>query len=138
VLTPTLGITLLKNLQKALVWSKTQRAVANNASNRLPPETLVDWDKMRRDFDRDRKNPNPYAEPETCKSPRLFCTSPKLILTVMTMESLRRQLDQDEARESQQGRTPPHAVTASAFVGEALQVEQQQYVTRLITPIHTN
>jgi hypothetical protein len=36
VLTPLLGITLLKNLQKALTWSKTQRAVADNASNRLP------------------------------------------------------------------------------------------------------
>lgn len=125
---PLLGITLLKNLQKALIWSKTQRAIADNASNRLPLETLADWDKMRRDFDRDNKKPNPYAEPEACESPRLFCMFSMLILTVMTMESLRRQLDSDEARESRQGRTPPHAVTASAFIGDALQIEQRQYV----------
>ena len=135
-LPPLLGITLLKNLEKALIWSKTQRAIANNASDRLPTETLADWDKMRRDFDRDKKQPNPYAEPEPCKSPRLFRTFPMLILTVMTMESLRHQLDQDEARESREGRTPPHAVTASAFIGDALRIEQQQYALHYLT--HSN
>jgi len=127
-LPPPLGITLLKNLEKALVWSETQRAVANNASNRLPPETLANWDKMRQDFDRDNEKPNPYAEPDTCKSHRVFCMFPLLILAVMTMESLRRQLDQDEARQSRQGHPSPHAVTASAFLGDALQIEQRQYV----------
>ena len=56
----------------------------------------------------------------------------------MTMESLRRQLDQDEARDLRQGRTPPHAVTASVFIWDALQLEQQQYVPCQITPIQIN
>ena len=73
---PPSGFSLLKNLQKALVWSKTQRAVANNASSRLPPETLAEWNKMRRDFDRDPKSPNPYQEPEACKLPGLFVSFP--------------------------------------------------------------
>ena len=71
-----LGITLLKNVEKGLIWSQTQRAVADNASNRLPTETLVDWEKMRRDFDRDNKQPNPYKEPEVCRSPDYFLSSP--------------------------------------------------------------
>ena len=63
-----LGTSLLKNLQKSLTWSITQRAIADNASRRLPSETLTDWSRMRQDFDRDRTKPNPYEEPEACKS----------------------------------------------------------------------
>jgi len=44
------------------------------------------------------------------------------------MESLRRQLDKEDARELSQGRTPPHTVTASIFLGDALRLEGQQYV----------
>jgi hypothetical protein len=61
------GTTLLKNLQKSLSWSKTQRTVANNASQRISASTLADWKKMREVFDRDRTKPNPYEEPEICK-----------------------------------------------------------------------
>lgn len=61
------GISLLKNLERALAWGKTQRAVATNASKTLPDDTLADWNKMRQEFDRDPTKPNPYEEPETCK-----------------------------------------------------------------------
>ena len=44
------------------------------------------------------------------------------------METLKRQLEVDEDRQSRQGRTPPHAVTPSAFIGNAIQIEGQQYV----------
>ena len=44
------------------------------------------------------------------------------------MESLRRQLDIEEAREFGQGRTPPHTVTPSTFMADALRLEEQQYV----------
>ena len=43
------------------------------------------------------------------------------------MASLRSRLDKDERNESHQGRSP-HAVTASTFIGNALQLEQQQCV----------
>ena len=52
------------------------------------------------------------------------------------MESLRRQLDQEEDRELRQGRHPPHAVTASVFVGNGLRIEQQQYVPTTFYPFN--
>ena len=42
------------------------------------------------------------------------------------MDSLRNQLDEEEARELRQGRTSPHAMTASTFIGNAIRVEEQQ------------
>ena len=33
---------------------------------------------MRQDFDRDRTKPNPYEEPEACKSSQEFLTVPAL------------------------------------------------------------
>ena len=42
------------------------------------------------------------------------------------MESLKQQLDEDEQRELRQGRTPPHSVSASVFMSNAIQIEEQQ------------
>ena len=61
-----------------------------------------------------------------------FILFPALIFAVMTMDSLKCQLDEDEERELQQGRTPPHTVPASAFIWNAIEIEVQQYV-----PPHT-
>ena len=44
------------------------------------------------------------------------------------MEALKRQLEVDEDCESRQGHTPPHAMTPSTFIGNAIQIEGQQYV----------
>lgn len=49
------------------------------------------------------------------------------------MESLKRQLDEDEQCELRRGHTPPHTVSANAFLGGAIQIEQEQYV-RLHNP----
>ena len=126
------GVTLLRNLRKALVWSKTQRAIADNASACLLDDTLVDWAKMRQDFDRDRTKPNPYEEPETCELPQTFPPLSVLIFIVVTMATLRRQFDKDEDRKLRRGCTPPHTVTSSTFIWNAIQIEEQQYV-----PLHT-
>ena len=83
---------------------------------------------MRQDFDWDPTKPNPYEEPETCKPPSSFLTFSLLIYVVVTMEQLRRELDKEEAREFSRGHTSPHAVTASTFMGNALRLEEQQYV----------
>lgn len=71
-----LGVSLLKNLQKSLFWSKTQHTVVNKASECLPTDTLIDWNKMQQEFDQDHTKPNPYEEPDTCKFVRLFLTFP--------------------------------------------------------------
>jgi hypothetical protein len=47
------------------------------------------------------------------------------------MNSLKKQLDEDEKRELRQGRTPPHAVSASTFINSAIHIEEQQYVPPL-------
>jgi hypothetical protein len=51
-----------------------------------------------------------------------------LILIVVTMASLKRELDEAERRELRQGRSP-HPVTASTFIEKALQIEEEQYVS---------
>ena len=66
------GTSFLKNLQKSLTWSKTQRAIAKKVSECLAPDTLAAWTKLRQDFDQDQKNTNPYEEPESCESSRLY------------------------------------------------------------------
>lgn len=83
---------------------------------------------MRLDFDRDITKPNPYEEPRTCEYPERIQLFPVLNCVVVTMESLKRQLDEDEKRELRQGRTPPHATSASTFIGSAIQIEREQYV----------
>ena len=125
------GTSLLKNLQNSLAWSKAQRLIAEDASQSLSKETLAEWTQMRLDFDQDRTKPNPYEEPETCESLELSQSFSPLNPVVVTMESLKRRLDEDERRELRQGRTPsPHTVSANIFVCSALEVEREQYVIR--------
>ncbi|KAF9792302.1 hypothetical protein BJ322DRAFT_1016123 [Thelephora terrestris] len=96
-----LRFSLLKNLQKA--------------SGCLSVETLADWNKMQKDFDQNITKPNPYEEPEA----------------FVTMTSLKKQLNEDDRWDSRQGRSPPHTVTASAFIMSALQIEERQRDLRL-------
>jgi hypothetical protein len=51
-----------------------------------------------------------------------------LIIIVVTMASLKRELDEAELRELRQGRSP-HPVTVSTFIENALQIEEEQYVS---------
>lgn len=44
------------------------------------------------------------------------------------MQSLKDQLDEDEALDRRQGRTPLHAMSPGAFLESAIQIEEQQYV----------
>jgi len=50
------------------------------------------------------------------------------------MDSLRCQLDEDEARDASRGRTPPHTVTPSHFMWDGFQIEEQQYVRSCRSP----
>lgn len=125
------GASLLKNLRRALTWSKTQRAVADKASESLPSTTIASWNKMRLEFDRDRHKPNPYEEPDTCKLKYLLFVHTVLIFAVITIRSLRRELDNKDACELRQGRTPPHTTTANVFIGNGLRIEEQQYVSHI-------
>lgn len=54
---------------------------------------------------------------------------------VVTVDSLKRLLNEDDKRELRQGRSPPHAVSASAFITSAIQVEEEQYVPPSITTL---
>lgn len=92
---------------------------------------------MRVEFDQDRRKPNPYEEPQTCEYSYYFRCFSMLNLVVVTTESLKRQLDGDEKRELLQGRSPPHAISASTFICNAIQVEAEQYVPTCTTRIDT-
>jgi hypothetical protein len=49
-----------------------------------------------------------------------------LTLIVVTMDSLKKQLDNDEAYNVRLGYTPPHSVTAGNFIWNAIQIEEEQ------------
>lgn len=93
---------------------------------------------MREDFERDGTKPNPYEEPETCKLLRIrFRLSLYLFrITVVTIKSLRHQLDKDDARKLREGHVPPHTVTSGVFIGNAIQIEEQQYVPHHVKPVY--
>ena len=124
-----LGPGLLKNLKRALSWSKTHRAIADNVSKSLPEDTLAAWIKVRQEFDQDPSRPNPYEEPETCMYLGLRLPgSYAYHFTVVTVETLRCQLDEDNESDTCQGHAPLHTMTPSTFIWTAIKIEEQQYV----------
>lgn len=58
------GTSLVKNLQRSLAWSETQREVAALISESYPANVVAKWREMRDNFDRDPSMPNPYEEAE--------------------------------------------------------------------------
>jgi len=69
---PRVGKSLDKNLRQSLIWSKSQREVANLISESYPADVVNKWRKMRDDFDRDSSRPNPYEEVNNRKTCRIL------------------------------------------------------------------
>lgn len=55
--------------------------------------------------------------------------------TVVTVEVLRRQLNEDNESDSRRGCTPAHTITPGTFIWTAIQIEEQQYVSFSIYPL---
>ena len=62
---PRPGASLDKNLRRSLLWSNSQREVANLICKSHPKELVKTWKQMRDRFDRDSSKPNPYEEVES-------------------------------------------------------------------------
>jgi hypothetical protein len=60
--------------------------------------------------------------------PSHLLAHPMLTLVVVTIKSLKHRLDLEEAQDLRRGHAPPHTTTPSAFIGNALQIEEKQCV----------
>ena len=120
------GTNLQKTLQKAWKWSKAQREVANTLSASISEETVRRWQRMVADYKRDKSKPNPFEEREIgvsfppCVQPHLMSS------TAVSFASVRREFLQEESDAQKRGAIQLHKTTASAFLRQALDIEEKQ------------
>jgi len=122
------GEQLKKVLERSWKWSKSQRAVATSLGEAVSPKTLEAWQKMVADYKADPSKPNPFAEPEISM---FFCPSSLFKgaerFPACTLDSVRRQLLQEEADAHKTGTTYLHKETPASFMRRALDIEERQY-----------
>lgn len=66
-LTVNVGITLLVQLQKAVIMYTKHREAFEKFTDTFPPDVISKWDQMVKDWDADNSKPNPYQEPAAGK-----------------------------------------------------------------------
>lgn len=118
-----------KALQRALQWSKDQRAIANALTEMYDSKTIDKWAEVVAAWHRDHTQVDPYAEPEPCK-PHTFATTnsnPKLtIIIATTYSAVRLELAIEEAADARAGVPSLHKLSPSAFLRQALDIEEKQ------------
>jgi len=123
------GEQLKKVLERSWKWSKSQRAVATSLGEAVSPKTLEAWQKVVADYKADPSKPNPFAEPEISMS---FLSVFSVFegteqFPACTLDSVRRQLLQEEADARKTGTTYLHEETPASFMRRALDIEERQY-----------
>lgn len=53
-------------LQKALAMKKKHRIIADKHTGTFEADIIAKWEAMRRKWDQNHANPDPYEEPESC------------------------------------------------------------------------
>lgn len=59
-------------LKKSFLMSKKHRALADKHTRTFPPETILEWAQMVKDWDEDHSKKDPYDEPEACEYSSFF------------------------------------------------------------------
>jgi len=94
----------------------------------FPPETVARWVRMVERWEGDPKAPNPYNEPEQCKSfSRSVCIQTITdITTATTLQDVRLELAQNETVQLASGHVPRHKVSMMGFFSMGFDIEDQQ------------
>lgn len=129
------GTNLRKTLEKAWKWSKSQREVAKTIDASISEDTVRKWQKMVADYKQDKSKPNPFEEREIGA---FFLPSVRLHLTssaAVSFTSVRSEFLQEESDAQKRGAIQLHETTASAFLRQALDIEEKQYVHLQLEPM---
>ncbi|KAI9068488.1 hypothetical protein FKP32DRAFT_1561583, partial [Trametes sanguinea] len=102
----------LHSLEEAHVMKIRQRRAFTDFSATFEPRVLQVWEALVIAWEEDPKNPDPYEEPQTS----------------ISYATVKKQLNDEEAIEAQQGKFPAHDVTPGVFLQLGLEIEDQQCV----------
>ncbi|TFK46468.1 hypothetical protein OE88DRAFT_1714953 [Heliocybe sulcata] len=110
------GVSFRKKYLEAVRLSKKHEDLFVRFSATFPDATLRKWEKMVLRWEKDKRNPNPYAED----------------MSGTTLHSVRLQLSlEEQASDSSRRRAPQHKMTASQFLHSGLELEEEQRHIRL-------
>ncbi|TFK51470.1 hypothetical protein OE88DRAFT_1735365 [Heliocybe sulcata] len=112
----TFGVSFRKKYLEAVRLSKKHEDLFVCFSVTFPDATLRKWEKMVLRWEKDKRNPNPYAED----------------MSGTTLHSVCLQLSlEEQASDSSRRRVPQHKMTASQFLHSGLELEEEQRHIRL-------
>ncbi|TDL14368.1 hypothetical protein BD410DRAFT_734211 [Rickenella mellea] len=109
-----LGKYLLSLLQEAIPMKAKHRIVLEELRIALDSDLVTEWERMIKEWDEDRQKPDPYAEDERASG----------------MADVRLEILKEEAADVAAGTTPAHEMTASVFLTNGFELEEQQRVLR--------
>lgn len=119
------GTSLVRNLQRSLAWSKTQREVATLISASHPPDVVDNWREMRDNFDRDPSMPNPYEEAEQRTVSPFLIRSPLTLPSDVTIAELQKDLLKEARHTSNAADARSSSVFPGTFFQKAIEVEDR-------------
>lgn len=67
------GEFLATGLQKASAMKKKHRVIADKHTATFEPHVIAKWETMRRKWDENHANPDPYKEPDSGKYSNIYC-----------------------------------------------------------------
>ncbi len=113
--TLSLGLTLYRRLDEAVLQSRIQRVAHSHLTRSFPAALVQKWSKEVDEWCADPFNEhivNPFEEPEPD----------------VTIADVRREMLAEETAEVSRGVVPRHEVSASKYLVTGLHLEDQQYV----------
>jgi hypothetical protein len=114
------------------------RAIFEQFSATFPVQTVRRWEQMVSEWKVDKSSCNPYKEPASCKycRPVVPFYAANDAPSATTVQDVRLELAKEDAANSARGVVSPHEVTLTAFLTMGLDLEEQQYVSRLCSPMY--
>ncbi|KAJ7923563.1 hypothetical protein B0H13DRAFT_1864713 [Mycena leptocephala] len=109
-----LGDTLRRRLNNALEQEVIQREAFESFSEQQG-ERAEEWKKMVHDYEEDSKKKNPY----------------ELVVEGLTEQQVRLEFQKEEEEDARKGIAGKHKVSPEAFMGECVDVEEEQHRVRV-------
>lgn len=105
-------------------------------SSTFKAETIAVWTKKVDEWIRDRTKPNPYEEPQNSECSGINYILPdasnNIYYLATRLQDVRLELAKEDADVAKEGAAAPHTISLTEFLMKGLELEEQQYVFRLI------
>ena len=125
------GPLLLKNLREAVNMAKRCESICEDFERHRPPGMVYEWKMMKRRWEMDPSQQDPYEIVEKGKA--TIYTTPSILtlgFAASSLNAVKRKLAEIEALEYKSGSMPPHKLSPSSFIRMGLELEDQQCVPR--------